>query len=401
MASTNTYPPSPPRGFPESEYAARLQKAQTSMARDGFDLILLTTEPEVRYFTGFHTQFWQSPTRPWFLLIPQSGKPVAVIPGIGAECMGNTWIEDIRTWGSPDPDDEGVSLLASTIIELGGTSAKLGLMMGHESYLRMPLADFEKLKSLLSGQNPKMTIVDANDLIKSLRAVKSELEIDKIRYAAQAASRAFGRVPEIVIPGMSARDVFQTFKHACLKEGVDDVSYLVGDASPGGYNDIISPARERKLETGDVLILDTGCIWDGYFCDFDRNYSVGAPSSAIADAYSRVWEATERGLEICKPGITCAELFHCMNEAMGGSRDDTGSVGRLGHGLGMQLTEHPSHAAFDQTVLEEGSVITLEPGYNFTPDKMMVHEENLVIRKDGPELLSIRASEDIPVIEGF
>ena len=83
---------------------------------------------------------------------------------------------------------------------------------------------------------------------------------------------------------------------------------------------------------------------------------------------------------------------------MGGGE---GSVGRLGHGLGMQLTEHPSHAAFDETVLEEGMVLTLEPGFEFAPGKMMVHEENLVIRKDGPEMLSIRANRDIPIIDGF
>ena len=81
-----------------------------------------------------------------------------------------------------------------------------------------------------------------------------------------------------------------------------------------------------------------------------------------------------------------------------GLSQDAGSVGRLGHGLGMQLTEHPSHAAFDDTVLEIGMVLTLEPGYEFAPGKMMVHEENIVVRENGPELLSVRADREIVVI---
>lgn len=383
----------PPRGFPVSEFEARLAKAQSLMQAEGLAAMLLNTEPEVRYFSGFLSQFWQSPTRPWFMVIPATGKPIAVIPEIGRACMSNTWIEDIRTWDAPNPNDDGVSLLADTLSEVAGSNGAIGVMKGAESHIRMPMADYEKLIALLS-RNP---IHDCNELVRGLRVVKSELEIDKIRYTAQAASRAFLRVPEFVSIGMSDRETFQAMKHELLNEGVDDVSYLVSGSGQEGYGDIISPPSQRKLQSGDVVILDTGCIWDGYFCDFDRNYSIGKPLKKVADAHRIIWDATEAGLEICKPGSTCAELFQTMNKAMG-LGDDAGSVGRLGHGLGMQLTEHPSHAAFDQTILQEGMVLTLEPGYEFAPGKMMVHEENIVVRADGAELLSTRISREIVVI---
>ena len=383
----------PERGFRVAEFEARLSKAQVLMAKQNLAAMVLTTEPEVRYFSGFLTQFWQSPTRPWFMVVPSSGKPIAVIPEIGRACMANTWIEDIRTWDAPNPQDEGVTLLAETLKEVAGKQGIIGIMKGAESHLRMPLDDYEKLLSSL----PHNPIEDCNELIRSLRVIKSEAEIDKIRYAAQAASRAFLRVPEIVSTGMSDREVFQAFKHECLNQGVDDVSYLVGGSGQGGYGDIISPPSTRKLQSGDVLILDTGCIWDGYFCDFDRNYSIGTPSKEAAEAHRIIWDSTQAALEICKPGTTCAELFKTMNKAMG-LGDDAGSVGRLGHGLGMQLTEHPSHAAFDQTVLQEGMVLTLEPGYEFAPGKMMVHEENIVVRNAEPELLSDRANREIVII---
>ncbi len=383
----------PSRGFAVSEFETRLAEAQTQMQEQGLSAILLNTEPEVRYFSGFLSQFWQSPTRPWFMIIPASGKPIAVIPEIGRACMSNTWVKDIRTWDAPNPDDDGVSLLADTLSEIAGSNCTIGVMKGAESHLRMPLADYERLVTLLKG-NP---IQDCNELFRGLRVVKSEAEIDKIRYAAQAASRAFLQVPEFVSMGMSDRETFQAMKHELLNQGVDDVSYLVGGSGSGGYGDIISPPSQRKLQSGDVVILDTGCIWDGYFCDFDQNYSIDMPSEEVADAHRIIWDATEAGLEICKPGTTCAELFQTMNKAMG-LGDDAGSVGRLGHGLGMQLTEHPSHAAFDQTVLQEGMVLTLEPGYEFAPGKMMVHEENIVVRAYGAELLSTRVSREIVVI---
>ena len=77
----------PGRGFPVSEFEARLSRAQAAMAKTGLDGLFLTTETEIRYFTGFLTRFWLSPTRPWFLVVPAAGAPVAVIPSIGQAVM--------------------------------------------------------------------------------------------------------------------------------------------------------------------------------------------------------------------------------------------------------------------------------------------------------------------------
>ena len=82
--------PIPARGFEQLEFEARMARAQDRMRRAGMDAILLTTEPDVRYFTGFFTQFWESPTRPWFVVLPLDGKPIAVIPEIGAAGMAGT-----------------------------------------------------------------------------------------------------------------------------------------------------------------------------------------------------------------------------------------------------------------------------------------------------------------------
>lgn len=106
-----------PHGFNEIEFAERTHKAQSLMEESSLSALLLTTEPEIRYYTGFLTRFWESPTRPWYVIIPAKGAPIAVIPSIGAHLMGQTWITDIRTWQAPDYEDDGIGLLAATLCE--------------------------------------------------------------------------------------------------------------------------------------------------------------------------------------------------------------------------------------------------------------------------------------------
>ena len=108
----------PQIGFENSEFFQRTERAQRLMKKVDLDALLLTTEPEVRYFSGFQTAFWLSPTRPWFLIVPREGKPIAVIPEIGGTRMGETWLDDIVMWPAPRPNDEGITELTATIKRL-------------------------------------------------------------------------------------------------------------------------------------------------------------------------------------------------------------------------------------------------------------------------------------------
>lgn len=381
------------RGFAAGEFEQRLSRAQQLMASSKLDALLLTTEPEVRYFTGFLTRFWESPTRPWFLLVPASGKPVAVIPTVGAELMGKTWIEDIRTWRSPDLADDGVALLADAIRNLVGASGRIGLPTGHETLLRMPLEDFQAL----SRKVAPLQLVSDDDILRRLRMVKSGAEIDKIETACAIGGRAFERVGEFARAGLGLDEVFRRFQMLCLEEGADWVPYLAAGAGKNGYADVISPATQAPLQEGDVLMLDTGLVWDGYFCDFDRNFAIGTADATARDAHARLVEAVNSGFEVARPGARAADLFHAMDHVVSGGKG-TSDVGRLGHGLGMQLTEWPSLIPQDETVLEEGMVLTLEPGIETGRGRMMVHEENIVITASGARWLTQRAGPALPVI---
>lgn len=382
------------RGFETAEFVSRTQKAQERMTENGLAGILLMTEPEVRYFTGFQTLFWQSPTRPWFVFVPAAGKPVAVIPEIGAELMRRSWLDDIRTWSAPAPEDDGISLLTDLLTPLAKEGAKIGVPKGHETLLRMPLGDWERLMSALPG----LEVTDATGIVQGLRMVKSVAEIEKLSHICDIGSAAFDKVPEVVSVGMPLEEVFREFRRTAIGLGADDAPYVVGAADQGGYADVISPPSRRPLKTGDVLMLDTGCTWDGYYCDFDRNWAIGEASDDARRAYDVLWRATEAGIEAAKPGNTCRDLFMAMSAVISEMDKSGGDIGRLGHGLGMQLTEQPSHAAFDETELKENMVLTIEPSLSYGDGLMMVHEENIVVRQDKTLLLTSRARQEMSVI---
>ena len=372
--------------FDEGEYRARLSRAQARMADAGLGAILLTTDADLRYFSGFLTRFWESPSRPWFLVLPASGEPVAVIPSIGAAPMGRTWVRDIRTWEAPDPEDDGVSLLAEALREVGGP---VGVPSGPESHLRMPLRDYARVQAR-SG----LAFAGDHGIVAALRAVKSEAEIARIAEICAIAGRAFDRVGEIAAPGVPLARVFRDFQRLLLEEGADWVPYLAGGAGPLGYDDVISPASEAPLARGDVLMLDTGAMKDGYFCDYDRNFAIGQAERRVQEAHARLIEAVQAGLEAARPGARARDVFAAMAAVTGGGED----AGRLGHGLGLQLTEGLSLSARDHTVLQPGMVITLEPGVPVAGGKLLVHEENVVIREGAAEVLSPLSGSGLPVI---
>lgn len=379
-----------PRGFSADEFRTRTARIRAGLAEVGLDALLLTTEPEIRYVTGFLTRFWESPTRPWFVIVPLGRDPVAVIPSIGAELMGQSWVSDIRTWVSPDYEDDGVALLARTLRELVGATGTIGVPSGGETHLRMPLDSWDALQKRIGDRR----IRGDNGLMRRLRMVKSPAEITKIETACDIAGRAFARVPEIARPGVPLDEVFRRFQMLCLEEGADWVSYLAGGAAPGGYRDVISPADSRPLAEGDVLMLDTGLVSDGYYCDFDRNFSIGPADAALRDAHARLIEATRAAFDMARPGRRASDLFHAMDTILGVGPE----AGRLGHGVGMQLTEPPSLIPADETMLRPGMVLTLEPGLDLGGGRILVHEENIVIEEDGARWLTTPSGPGITEI---
>ena len=383
----------PKRGFSPSEFETRIERAHRVMRRYELDAIVVTTPPNVRYFTGFDSQFWESPTRPWFVVVPLGGSPIAVIPEIGAPEMALTWVKDIRTWPAPVPDDDGVSLLTGTLEGLTRRFGRIGAELGREMSLRMPVVDFLRLRAALGSE-----IVDGSPSIWEMRMVKTDAEIGHIGYICGIASDAYAALPGQISVGESEREVARKLRIDVARRGADATPFMPAISGPGGVSQIVCGPHDRLLEKGDILFIDTGSTFDGYFCDFDRNYAVGQISTEAARVHEALWLATETGIAAAVVGATTDDIWGAMNRVIEAAGAIGNNVGRLGHGLGLQLTEPPSHRLGDGTAIMENMVLTIEPGMEYAPGKMIVHEENIVVTPDGPRLLTKRAPREMPVI---
>lgn len=382
------------RGFADEEFENRTVRAQEIMHRYELDGILLTTPQNIRYFTGYDSQFWESPTRPWFVIVPLSGKPIAIVPEIGASEFNKTWLDEIKTWPSPRPEDEGISLLKSNLENLKKTFGQIGLELGSEIALRMPVRDFIKLKEIVNTN-----LVDGSDAIWDMRMIKTNEEIKKIKFICSIASDAYNALPSTLSIGNTEREAVHKLKIDILNRGADSVPFMPGISGQGGVSQIVCGPTDRILEDGDILFIDTGSTFDGYFCDFDRNYAFGKVTSDVEKVYHVLWQATEVGIKTAIPGATTNDIFNAMNKIIQDNGAIGNNVGRLGHGLGLQLTEPPSNRSGDKTIIKENMVLTIEPAMEYAPGKMLVHEENIIIQKDGAELITKRAPKEIPVIK--
>ena len=378
--------------FPKEEYLKRLDNIHKKLENENIDAIVITSPANFRYFSGLDSNFWESPTRPWFLIISKNGKIIALVPSIGLSAIESTFIKDIEVWQSPNPKDEGTSLLKK-IIKTFPKNSNIGFELGMETYLRMSIKEFLKIKKDLQEYN----FIDSTNIVWSLRKIKSDLEIKNIEKVCSITSKVFNNLINKISLGMSEREIATIFKKDLINNGVDYIMYLSCASGINGYNQIICNPSEKKIGDGDILIIDTGSTLNGYYCDFDRNFGFGNINQKSLDAYNKLWNATEKTLEIIKPGISCKEVYESLSKNLFSSNVKS-SVGRMGHGFGLQLTEPPSIMIDDNTILEKNMILALEPSIEIENDLMLVHEENILITQNGNRLLSSRTPKELPVI---
>ena len=380
-------------GFSNEEFETRLQRAQELLYENKLDALLITIPSNLRYFTGIDTNFWESPTRPWFLVVPLFGNPIAIIPEIGEKLFKKTFVKDIHTWPSPNLKGDDISPLKSLLESLPSRFGAIGAELGKEMSIRMPAIDFNLLKD-----NFKFDIVDGASLIWALRSVKTLNEIKKIEKVAQIVSEVFCVLPTFISASDSERDVAKKVTKEILKGGVDSIPYLPVVSGRGGVSQIIGNPTDKLISSGDFLFIDTGATFDGYFCDFDRNFAIGTASDELKRSNEILWHATEEGIKNLVPGAKTQDVWKKINKKI----EDFGFLvrgeGRYGHGVGLQLTEPPSISSFDNAIIQENMVLTIEPSIEYKPGKIIVHEENVFVSKDGPILLTKRAPRELPII---
>lgn len=386
-----------PAEFTKQEFENRVERARAFMTREKLDGILLTSEMNLEYLSGFVTQFaWNTPTRPWYFVLPRVGEAVAVIPELGVtNWQATSWCQKILSWPSPRPENEGLDLLSGAIKAIKPRYGRFGVELGLESRLGMPVADLMRLKRMIRP----FELADAITVMRPLRLVKSAAEVARIRHICQIAGDAFDRLPGLVADGDTERDIVRKFQAELYLLGADKTPYTAIGSGKGGYDSIIQGPLPRRLRKGDIFLIDTGSRWGGYFCDFDRNIALGKPTDRARRMHDLLWASTEAGFRACRPGNTAADVFQAQAKVLEDAGIELGNVGRFGHGLGKNMTEPPSNKPGDDTVLEPGVVLTIEPSAMYDGNKIMVHEENVVVTDGKPVLLTRRAPREMPVVE--
>jgi Xaa-Pro aminopeptidase len=397
------FPPDEYPTFDDSEFENRIEAARRSMQRLQVDAILVSSEANFRYMTGYILQSPVQIARPRFFVLPLSGEPCAIVPKTNVDGMRRTtWVRDIRSWVAPNPEDDGLSLVAEAMRAAERKFARLGAELGQEARLGMPVLDFLRLRDMLEPS----TFVDAERVFREIRMVKSPAEIDRIRRICRITSEAFAALPDLLGIGDTEWSACRRLQLDVTLRGAHRTPHLTGVSGFNGYTNINTGPTDRVLDPGDVLTIDAGCCIDNYWCDFNRNFAFGSVSDPVLRAYQSLFDATSAGLAAVRPGQRTSDVFAAMCNVLAGDGAPGGTVGRMGHGIGLLAPEPPSVNATDTTVLRPGMVITLEPSISYQAlgkngqqePRIMVHEENLVVTSDGAELLTSRAPEELPVI---
>lgn len=343
------------------------------MTRESVDYLMVGPGTNTNYFSGLQT----SPDERLQLLIIQAvGKPVAVLPEmylekakdvIGDQCL-------IRAWSD---NDNPFQLVAEQLND----GAKL----------RIAVDDTLRADHLLGLQKvfPGSVFDPASLLTNSLRACKDEHEIGLMAKAGELADMLMTKLQQEIRSGITEKEL-ALFIEIEYKSMTDDISFKPIVASgPNGALPHHSPGN-RKLQEGDLIVIDCGALHSGYCSDITRTFSLGRATAEMKNVYAVVREANERAFETLKKDhLPSGEEVDfvartVITEAGYGSR----FTHRLGHGIGLDVHEAPYLVEGSREPLRKGMTFTIEPGI-YLPGEFGVRIEDVVaITGEGPQKLT-------------
>ncbi len=370
---------------PQDEYRNRLARARALMRGRGIDGLVITDPVHYGYFSGHKLPSWMK-SRPSIMIFALDGEPTLINwsgPGMFARLYRQpypSWVADRRIYPeAPFNREPRVDWgIAEVLSEKALRESRVGIELGRETWLGIPVADFELLNEQLSG----VTFVDSGPVIWGCRLIKSEWEIDCMRQACEIGGRAWRRCFEELHPGISAHAIQKRILALYADAGADLASEpptVLGATGVG-----------RTFQRGNVLYLDGGCTFQGYKMDFTRRAVFGPPSPRQRDEHDGMWALLYEIIDRMMPGVPVRELFEFSQSRLAARPDwrnysDHPSK-RIGHGIGLE-NEPPSICAFDDTVLEAGMALTPEPKIE-SVEGLVNPEEHVVIRPNGCEILS-------------
>ncbi|MCL5046606.1 MAG: Xaa-Pro peptidase family protein [Actinobacteria bacterium] len=380
--------------FSEQEYAEKVTKLQKLMAQKGMGGTILSKWANLVYFTGYKTTLYNSEFRPFLAVVPTVGSPTLIVPNLEyGGAVKTSWVEDVRIWGGTKgcaaPD--AVTLLKDVLTEKKLADQKVGLELSSGQRMGMTNEQFRQLQAVV----PKMEIMDNESVIWPIRMIKSPKEIEYHRKSCRAADRAFDAAVETIRDGATEKKVAAAMAIAMMNEGADLPAFLTVTAGVNRY-DMMNPFASDQviMKKGDMVVMDFGCTYNGYYSDMTRGVFVGEPNQRAAELYKAVKDVNEHALREAKPGRPISAIDAAAEKRIIelGYRDLM--LHRTGHSLGLEVHENPSIWPGEPMLLQEGMVLAIEPGlYDYSVGGFRI-ENNIVITQDGFEYLT-ESSQDI------
>lgn len=227
----------------------------------------------------------------------------------------------------------------------------------------------------------------------NIRIIKDKEELQNIKKAAEIADSAFKHILDYIKPGVTERDIaieLEYFMKSCGATGLSFESIVASgwrSSLPHGV------ATDKKINLGDLLTLDFGCVYNGYCSDMTRTIVIGKADEKQKKIYGIVLKSQIEALSHIKPGVLGKDVDKIARDIIKGSGYGDYFGHGLGHGVGLAIHEEPRLSPIGETALEANMVVTDEPGI-YIPDFGGVRIEDLVVvGKDGPIVYSTSPKE--------
>lgn len=241
------------------------------------------------------------------------------------------------------------------------------------------------------------TLVPTKNMISKMREVKSADEIECIKTAAKIADDAFINTVNRMKAGMTETEVAAELEYNMRKAGASKPSFDTIIAS--GKNSAMphGKASGKKIENGDLVVMDFGCIYSGYCSDMTRTVAVGEISKECESAYNALYFTQLKTLSKLKCGAVCSEIDMYSREILKSFGLEKYFGHALGHSVGLDIHESPSLSRRCNETLKPGTVITVEPGIYFDGNFGIRIEDLVVIGENYNEILT-NSTKDLIII---
>lgn len=364
-----------------SEVRTPLQRLQEWLEQEGAGGAYLTDPVSIAYLTGFRAE----PLERLMALCLRDGRADLIVPAIEAEAAEAAAVEGVAVRGWRD--GQNPYLLVAGALE--PSPSPLAVEKDH-----LTLGGLERLEAHVETGR----LLDSGPALRRLRARKTEREIALLQRAAEITDEATGLVLAALREGITEIEVATGLSEAFAAAGADHSFPSLCQFGPNSALPHHRPAR-RPLARGELALLDFGASWQGYCADTTRVAVAGAPDDRQREVHRVVLEAHDAALAEVRAGRTAGEIDEAARSVIRAAGYGAAFIHRVGHGLGLQDHEVPSLDPGSALVLEEGMVLTIEPGIYLPGWGGVRIEDDVVVERDRGRTLTAypRHLTEVPV----